>query len=440
MAYNKFINWNLFLKTVFTITSAIIIGIGVNEVNIWLITAGCIATLWSGYMVYNINIISTNRINILLEAIQNKDYSFRFKNAKSSGNDKIVFDALNTIIDLLKIEKLNIIQREKYYELILNNLKTAIIVINDSGKIIQTNNEALSLFELHVLTHVSQFKCIEENLDSIFMNLQSGQRQHVSVNIEARELHLFISVAQLEVHGDIVKVFTINDIHSEIDKKELDSWIKLTRVLTHEIMNGIAPISSLSDNLLKDKEAMISPRVINALEVIKDTSHSLLNFVESYRKFTSIPIPNPTLLYVKDALLNISHLAESFLDGTTLSLNIEPDNIILYADNSLISQVILNLIKNATQAFDKSTNNKQIKINAYCDKDESVIIEIANNGPSIPQAEAEQIFVPFFTTKEHGSGIGLSISRQIMLLSGGSLTLRCDYNKEFTTTFILTFN
>ena len=227
-----------------------------------------------------------------------------------------------------------------------------------------------------------------------------------------------------------------------LERNEMEAWQKLIRVLTHEIMNAVTPITSLSDTLLGLTEAQASKEEIrNGLQTISSTGKGLLSFVESYRKFTRIPTPEPSLFYVKSFIGRMVELARHQHPDVrvTFHTDIAPSDLILYADENLVSQVVINLLKNAMQAIesDKDTDKEgHINIRAYCNEAEAILIEISNNGPAIPNDIAEHIFIPFFTTKEGGSGIGLSISRQIMRLSGGNLSLLP--GKE--TTFILKFN
>ena len=236
-----------------------------------------------------------------------------------------------------------------------------------------------------------------------------------------------------------VRIIALNDINNEMDEKEIDSWIRLTRVLTHEIMNSITPITSLSDTLLSLHKQM-DEDIRDGLEVISSTGKGLISFVESYRKFTHIPTPQPSLFYVNRFAERMVQLARFHnpCPNIDIKVDIRPDDLILYADENLISQVVLNLLKNAMQAIGTEQADAWILFKAYSNEEENVIIEISNNGPLIPIEEAEHIFVPFFTTKEKGSGIGLSISRQIMRLSGGSLELKVTPSTRYTT-FMLTF-
>ncbi len=321
----------------------------------------------------------------------------------------------------------------------MNSVNTGIIVLDDIGNIYQTNNEALRLLGLSVFTHVKQLARIDEKLQTTIANILPGDKHQISFVNERGTVNLSIRVSEMTLQEKHVRILAINDINSELDDKEIDSWIRLTRVLTHEIMNSVTPITSLSDTLLSIHEDADS-EIRNGLEVISTTGKSLISFVESYRKFTHIPTPEPSLFYVQKFAERMTNLARHHnnFPNITININIEPADLIVYADEKLITQVVLNLLKNAMQAIGSGQPDGLIELKAYCNPDESVIIEVSNNGPTIPPEEAEHIFVPFFTTKEGGSGIGLSISRQIMRLSGGSIALKSNpaINK---TSFILTF-
>jgi PAS domain S-box-containing protein len=375
----------------------------------------------------------------MFDAIDNSDYAFQYATRGRSSNDKLVSESLNRITQILFQAKADAVQKEKYYELIMNSVNTGIIVLDDTGNIFQTNNEALRLLGLSVFTHVKQLARIDDKLQATIANILPGDKHQISFVNERGTVNLSIRVSEMTLQEKHVRILAINDINSELDDKEIDSWIRLTRVLTHEIMNSVTPITSLSDTLLSIHEDADSD-IRNGLEVISTTGKSLISFVESYRKFTHIPTPEPSLFYVQkfaERMINLARHHNKF-PNITINIHIEPADLIVYADEKLITQVVLNLLKNAMQAIGSEQPDGRIELNASCNPDESVIIEVSNNGPCIPPEEAEHIFVPFFTTKEGGSGIGLSISRQIMRLSGGSIALKSNpaINK---TSFILTF-
>ncbi|WP_099465369.1 MULTISPECIES: sensor histidine kinase [Parabacteroides] len=399
----------------------------------------CIAWLYSIQMMRTLYKRNAQKIAFMFDAIDNSDYAFKYATSGRSSNDKMVSESLNRITQILFQAKAEALQKEKYYELIMNSVNTGILVIDDKGVIFQTNNEALRLLGLTVFTHVRQLGRIDEELEQTISSVLPGEKHQISFNNERGTVHLSLRVSEMTLQEKHVRIIALNDINSELDEKEIDSWIRLTRVLTHEIMNSVTPMTSLSDTLLSI-HGDANKEIRNGLEVISTTGKSLISFVESYRKFTHIPTPQPSLFYISKFADRMVQLARHHNNYPNISIRIDvqPTDLIVYADENLISQVVLNLLKNAMQAIGHEQENGLIELTAYCNKDEAVFIEVSNNGPAIPPEEAEHIFIPFFTTKEGGSGIGLSISRQIMRLSGGSITLKSSPSTK-KTTFILMF-
>ena len=371
----------------------------------------------------------TRKVLFMLDAIENNDTAIHFSETDGTEDNRLVNRCVNT----------------------------GIIVLNDNGAVYQKNNEALRLLGLEVFTHVRQLSRVDAHLTDTLTACRPGDKFQAAFGNERGTVNLSVRVSDITVRQEHLRILALNDINNELDEKEIDSWIRLTRVLTHEIMNAVTPITSLSDTLLKLTEARISKEEMrHGLQTISATGKGLLAFVESYRRFTRIPTPEPSLFYLKGFINRMAELARHQYPDTPVTFNVSivPDDLILYADENLISQVIINLLKNAIQAFETgataatgtnaettaetnaATTEKHINIRAYCNEAEAVLIEISNNGPAIPPDIAGHIFIPFFTTKENGSGIGLSISRQIMRLSGGSLSLIA--GKE--TTFVLKFN
>lgn len=384
----------------------------------------------------------TRRVLFLLDAIENNDNTLHFAEGGDYDDDRLVNRALNRVAHILYNVKAETAQREKYYELILDCIGTGVLVLNDNGAVYQKNGEALRLLGLDILTHVSQLNRVDARLARTIASCRPGDRLQAAFSNERATVNLSVRVSDITVHNEHLRILALNDINSELDEKEIDSWSRLTRVLTHEIMNAVTPITSLSDTLLTlVPEAATHEELRNGLQTISNTGKGLLAFVESYRRFTRIPTPEPSLFYVKDFIERMVELARhQYPDaGIRFETDITPDDLILHADENLIAQVVTNLLKNAVQAITSRTDSRdegRIGIRAYCDEAETLFIEISNNGPAIPPDIAEHIFIPFFTTKEKGSGIGLSISRQIMRVSGGSLTLL----PGGETTFVMQFD
>lgn len=342
------------------------------------------------------------KVTFLFNAIDNLDFSFRFP---EEGRDRVVNESLNRIRRILEQARTDLMERERFYEQIINAVSTGIMVVDERGSVLQYNEAALRLLGTEIITFESQVK---ERLSSD--------------NFSTRETSALL-------HNQKVRIIAFSDIRSELSSHELESWTKLIRVLTHEIMNTVAPITSLSETL---SHKAGGNEVRKGLSVIHSTGKQLLNFVESYRRMTLIPRPQPRLFYVKPFLERLMTISSEYSRQTVASLTLSDADLLLYADESLIAHVVTNLLKNAIEADATS-----ITLSAYTMPDDSICIDIGNNGKPIPVDETGQIFVPFFTTKSTGYGIGLSISRQIMKQSGGSIELVA--SDTATTLFRLRF-
>ena len=342
------------------------------------------------------------KVTFLFNAIDNLDFSFRFP---EEGRDRVVNESLNRIRRILEQARTDLMERERFYEQIINAVSTGIMVVDERGSVLQHNEAALRLLGTEIITFESQVK---ERLSSD--------------NFSTRETSALL-------HNQKVRIIAFSDIRSELSSHELESWTKLIRVLTHEIMNTVAPITSLSETL---SHKAGGNEVRKGLSVIHYTGKQLLNFVESYRRMTLIPRPQPRLFYVKPFLERLMTISSEYSRQTVASLTLSDADLLLYADESLIAHVVTNLLKNAIEAGATS-----ITLSAYTIPDDSICIDIGNNGKPIPVDETGQIFVPFFTTKSTGYGIGLSISRQIMKQSGGSIELVA--SDTATTLFRLRF-
>lgn len=415
----------------FAITAALFYS---NRDFVWMILSLCflIFSIWWQLSLYRIH---TKRVLFMIDALENNDNAIHFPEEKTTPETRDINRALNRVGHILYNVKSETAQQEKYYELILDCINTGVLVLNDNGAIYQKNNEALRLLGLNVLTHIRQLSKVDVTLMQKVEFCRTGEKLQITFNNERGTVNLSIRVSDITIRKEHLRILALSDINSELDEKEIDSWIRLTRVLTHEIMNSVTPITSLSDTLLSLSDAH-DEEIRSGLQTISTTGKGLLAFVESYRRFTRIPTPEPSLFYVKAFIDRMVELArhQNTCENVTFHTDISPADLIVYADENLISQVVINLLKNAIQAIGTQASGK-IEISARCNDSEEVLIEIKNNGPAIPPEIADHIFIPFFTTKEGGSGIGLSISRQIMRLSGGSITLLPGKETKFVLKF-----
>lgn len=366
------------------------------------------------------------KVIFLFDAIDNVDFSFNFPMQGVSKNDRILHQSLNRIKAFLQHTREEQMEREKYYEKILNIVDAGIMVVDSHDNVLQHNQAALRLLDTDVLTHLNQ---VREKL---------------------KDEHLSKHETATMIKDKPVRIIAISDVSHELSNQEIDSWIKLIRVLTHEIMNTITPVTSLSETLLKELEEDMHwegrfatcpnfPKEKDlriGLETIHKTGTELLSFVNNYRRFTHVPQPQPSLFYVEPFLNRMAMLCNH-----EVSIEVSPKDLIVYADESLIAHVVTNLLKNAVEAIKEKESTEVsedkhafIQIKAYANEQEAIVIDVTNNAGIIPDDIAAHIFIPFFTTKKEGSGIGLSLSRQIMRVSGGTLSLHQD-KEENTTTF-----
>ena len=376
------------------------------------------------------------KISYLLKAVENNDFAFKFTEVKGVKFERIFNAALNRIKELIAAEKRKIKEQETYYEIILENVITGIIVVDTRGEVLQCNSKALTILGLNVFTSLSQLSRVDESLPQLFHYLKPGDTSSVSFNNERGEVNVSLKVSAVKLRGEDLRIIALNDIGAELEEKETESWAKLTRVLTHEIMNLTAPIASISETLymVYGKE---DENLGRGLETINQTGKGLISFVESYRRFTGVPLPVKKRVDILEFIDKIEVLMAEEMRSAQVKFNkrVEP-GLIIYADESQLTQIMVNLFKNALHAMRGNQRDSTLGVDAYR-IDGEVLIDVSNNGRAIPAELKDKIFVPFFTSKEEGSGIGLSISRQIMRLHNGTIKLK--NSSEKSTTFTLLF-
>ncbi len=396
-----------------------------------------------------------NRLNkwtaLFLLGIENEDTTLKIPSG--SGNKTIdeVYRGMRRLNELFRQTKMEIDTREQYFRQVINQSATGLFTVNEKGRIIHINPEAVKLVGLNEYHHINALKNIDTVLPDLIMQQTAGTHP-VSVIFEnSYGQKLLFKISQMTIQNKKIKLIAVGDITKELDNREVDAWIKLARTLSHEIMNNIAPITSLTQVILryflKDGKPVavdaVKPQTIantvKGLQVIEERGLGLMHFVDHYRKFTKLPEP-----HLKET--DLSALLESNLltvvafpgfDKITVKKYVL-ENIFCVTDEKLLSQVITNLLKNAVEALGTDGVADPVLVVRLWKTDHQVKIVLENNGPAIPPEIREQIFVPFFTTKETGSGVGLSLSKQIMLSMGGDILLHP--SKEGWTSFIVVLN
>jgi len=371
-------------------------------------------------------------ISFYLLGIENEDTGLRIP---SNSGDKAIDEVLQSIQSLnrfFKQTKIDIAANELYFKEIINQSATGLFSVNEYNRIVHINPAAMQLTGLHEQHHINSLHKIAESLPDFILH-SHGKTTQVFENKSGQKL--LFKRSEILIKKQRTLLIAVSDITKELDRQEVTSWIKLARTLSHEIMNNITPITTLSQVItgyLSEKNAsqITQEKLDNAvkgLKVIEERSASLMHFVQNYRKFTKLPQP-------KISNVNLSKVLENCFISISLypefdRIKIEKDipaNIIFPTDENLISQVFINLLKNAYEAAVED-ENPFIKIQLLT-ANNRVTIQISNNGKTIPEDLKDQIFVPFFSTKTDGSGIGLSLSKQILLQMKGKIILKTNQN------------
>lgn len=372
------------------------------------------------------------RVHFMFSAVENDDYAFRFCESSRRVDDRLLNASLNRIREILALAKRRAEERERYYQLIMEHAGTGLLTLDEGGNVYQANGEALRLFGLSRLTHVRQIRIPAAEAYEALRDIRPGGRRRVACRDEMGETVLTMSCAGVCLENKRLRIVALTDIDNEISATQVETWSRLTRILTHEIMNSLAPVTSLSDTLLR-LDAPLDADVAEGLRTIGATGRRLMAFVENFRRFTRIPEPRKEPFEVRAWIDRIVALAVPASIRTVVS--VEPADMLVYADPRLAEQVAVNLLKNACEAVG-SRPDACIEICARIDARENVLVEISNNGGAIPPETAENIFTPFFTTKTDGSGIGLSVSRRIMQLHEGALRLAVNTPERVTFTML----
>ncbi len=393
---------------------------------------------------------NNRKIAFFFNSIKNEDFTLSFPeqgNAKSFNELNHSLNSFNTMMQKVYIKNQ---AQEKYYQEILNQAEIGILTFNAKGHILFANPKVEKLLNYTPLNHLKQLALVDEELYEMFNDLTSFERRLFQLTNERETIQLVIKSNEIILNQEILNLVTIQDIDSELDKKETDSWMKLIRVLTHEIMNTVTPITSISESILNyyvnengilPLEQLDESKIrltAKGLEVIKEQGKDLMSFVQSYRSFLNVPNPDKEIIDVKKLLEKIKVLInpETELPKISIHHTNSEETIEIFADEKLVTQVLINLTKNAIQALKGIEDGKVSLISGTTDKGKKYI-SVVDNGPGIPPENMNQIFVPFYTTKNDGTGIGLSLSKQIMHLHGGSLTVHSVPYKE--TSFSLFF-
>ncbi len=373
-------------------------------------------------------------VGLMLGAVRNHDTTLRLH-----GDGSVIDAQLNEIAEILHDVRRQAYESECTYSTIFNRISAAVLVVDNAGFVRMINNAALRLFGVEVMPHLDTLARVDPRLPILLGNATHGSRINFSLPPSAE---LVITTTLEEIAGEPMKIFLADNIGAELQQAETESWVKLTRVLIHEITNSLTPIVSIA-RTLTDEHAL-SQEHQRGIDTIGLTARNLMEFVESFRTFSHTPQARPEPIELLPFLTAQIEAAQATIsDGIRISLSVKPRDLMIYADPGMTARVITNIINNAAAALTDSENGSvmegsEITITAGCDDAENVLIDIANNGEQISADNTSRIFTPFFSTRSNGQGIGLALCKQLMRAQSATITL-LPYTHSPLTTFRLTF-
>lgn len=405
-------------------------GAETNIGTLWIAIGGAVIAA----LTYIVTRAATRRkligkIDFMSDALDSGETAFRY--SESRWRNRRLNKSLNRLRSIFEAEKADIRERERYFGTMLDHVQSGVIVI-DGEKIDYSNTVAKGFLGMAEISSLRQIGRISPDLANAFREA-SEMESRASFISERGTVQFSISACTARLHGKEVSIVTFNDITREMENNESESWTRLIRVLTHEIMNTVTPVASLSSALSQNLDSYSAEDIRSALGTIASSSEGLISFVQSYRSLTHISAPVRKAFYLKDLVNDSINIAKANWPSVNVLYRELSSDVILYADYGQMSQVLNNLIKNAVQA-----GAGNVSITVSIDKREQTVIDIANDGEPISASGQEQLFVPFYTTKgTSGTGVGLSLCRQIVRLNGGTIKLSSSTQEATVFTIVM---
>jgi nitrogen fixation/metabolism regulation signal transduction histidine kinase len=416
------------------------------------IAAAVFISLFATYQIFDLirYVTKTNRdLTRLLDSIKYSDFSQSFTNSLKGSGFEELHTAFTEVIKEFQRAKIEKEEHFRFLQTIVDHVGIALIAFNPDGAVELINNAAKKLLKIPRLGNIKDLQSVSPRLTQKLLELSPGGKDLVKLQQGDDLLQLSIYATGFVMRKQQLMLVAMQNIQSELEEKEMKSWHTLIRVLTHEIMNSITPIASLSSTaygLLKNNQECEVPESMNevigdvreAVNTIEKRSKGLLGFIENYRKLTRIPKPDFEIVQVKDLFERVGNLMKDQLEHQAIdfSMQVDPETLEITADQALIEQVLINICKNSVEAV-TGISNPKIELTAGTDGLGNPVVKVIDNGKGISKEVDEKIFIPFFTTKPQGSGIGLSLSRQIMRQHKGTLSVTSKPGAE--TTFVLRF-
>ncbi len=387
---------------------------------------------------------ANRKIALFFESIKAEGYNVVYTQHEGDGE----FNELNSQLDQLSKHFKNVLlkreEQDEYFKAVIEHVGIGIFAFDSRGSIRFVNSEALSLLGLARLKNISSLDYIHKNLSSFLHNLRPNQQQLLELKRGNEILQLAAKVTRYKILDEELNLVSLQNIKPELDLKETETWQKMIRILTHEIMNSVSPITSLAaslSNIIKDTnepDEKMRSKLDKGLTTIQNRGEGMMEFVRKYRNLTIIPLPQITEISLLNLMSELVLLFEENFEEEAIDFKwtVEPSDLVLKADREQIEQVLINLLKNSIWAV-SNVLAKTISLKAFVSENKNIQIEIKDNGSGLDDELLNKIFIPFFTTRAEGSGIGLSLSRQIMMMHGGRISAQS--NADGGASFVLTF-
>jgi two-component system nitrogen regulation sensor histidine kinase NtrY len=393
----------------------------------------------------------TNRdVARFLDAARYADYSQRFDFAKEGAGFKALGEAFTDIIERMRLRRADQEMEVRRTRALIEHIPVPLLTLHTDDKVTLQNNAARRLFGAEHVTQLKDLRKFGLKFAESVATAVPGLRELVTFNVEGIEYHLTLATTELVIGGNSERLISLQDIQSELDATQAQAWEELVRVLTHEIMNSITPVTSLAKTAVDVVEDVLRKQksgeplgedledLHDAVTTVARRSGSLTQFVDSYRQISRLAPPEKKRVRLSELFDSVSQLviAEWPDSGINFSITVTPSELDVYADRDLLEPVLLNLLRNAWQGT-SMVEHPEITLRGRMNRRNNVVIDVIDNGAGVPDSIATKIFVPFFTTKESGSGVGLALARQVMIAHGGFI--RLSNNDVGGATFSLTF-
>lgn len=355
-------------------------------------------------------------------AINYEDFTRQFVTDDIDAELKTAF---NRVIDRFQQARAARELQAEYLETVVRHVPIPLMAVRSDGSLRLVNNPMRRLTGLPGLSRIEDLAMLDPALPLRMQSVEPGQQRLIKSRFREMPVELRVSVSEIRIDGNSERIYSIENLSGELTARESSAWRNLIRVLTHEIMNTLTPVASLAQTCSSMLDATEATNDIReAIETIGRRSEGLIHFVERYRELLQVPKPEPEEIPVLNAFNGVVALLRDELETVDLTINVHPDTLHVSADRALLDQVLINLVRNAAQSL-HAVERKKLTLSGKLDYGR-VLIQVIDNGPGIPEALKDQIFIPFFTTKRDGSGIGLSLSRQIMTAHGGEIAAMSD--------------